>query len=73
MPTDLNVRGGGATNASQPRHHLTPALLAKPVSLLTVKELRQLAQRAGLDVMKASQRQPDLQGAEGRAQPRGRA
>ena len=30
----------GATNATHPRYHLTPALLAKPVSLLTVKELR---------------------------------
>jgi integrase len=37
---DLEVRGAGATNASVPRHHLTPALLSKPVSLLAVKELR---------------------------------
>ena len=37
---DLKIRGGGAGNATHPRHHLTPALLAKPVSLLNVKELR---------------------------------
>jgi hypothetical protein len=34
---DLAVRGGGAANATHPRHHLTLALLAKPVSLLNVK------------------------------------
>jgi hypothetical protein len=29
--TDLAVRGGRSTNASQPRYHLTPSLLSKPV------------------------------------------
>ena len=38
---DLAVRGAGAANATVPRPHLTPSLLAKPVSLLTVRELRQ--------------------------------
>ena len=37
---DLAVRGANPTNATQPRHHLTPALLSKPVSMLTVRELR---------------------------------
>ena len=37
---DLGVRGACAANATGPRHHLTPALLSKPVSMLTVKELR---------------------------------
>lgn len=37
---DLAVRGGYATNATTPRHHLTPALLSKTVSILTVRELR---------------------------------
>ena len=34
------MRGGGSTNATRPRFHLTPSLLSKPVSLLTVSELR---------------------------------
>jgi integrase len=34
---DLKVRGAGSSNATQPRFHLTPAKLATPVSLLTVK------------------------------------
>ena len=38
--TDLAVRGARPLNATQPRHHLTPALLSKPVSMLTVRELR---------------------------------
>jgi hypothetical protein len=37
---DLKVRGAGAGNASRPRRRLPPALLSKPVSMLTVKELR---------------------------------
>jgi integrase len=34
------VRGGYATNMTTPRHHLTPLILSKPVSMLTVRELR---------------------------------
>ena len=34
------VRGAGSGNATRPLHHLPPALQAKPVSLLTVRELR---------------------------------
>jgi integrase len=50
---DLAVRGAHPNNATQPRYHLTPTLLSKPVSLLTVKELRHW--RNGLTkVMKAS-------------------
>ena len=50
---DLSVRGGRSTNATHPRYHLTPSLLARPVSLLTVKELRNW--RNGLvKLMKAS-------------------
>ena len=53
MPPILAVRGGRSTNASHPRYHLTPSLLARPVGLLTVKELRSF--RNGLvNVMKAS-------------------
>jgi integrase len=37
---DLAARGSGAYNAKRPRVHLTPTLLAKPVSLLTATELR---------------------------------
>ena len=37
---DLTARGSGAYNAKRPRIHLTPTLLAKPVSLLTATELR---------------------------------
>jgi integrase len=37
---DLERRGAGSTNASWPRGYLTAALLAKPVALLTAKELR---------------------------------
>jgi integrase len=37
---DLAVRGAGATNATVPRPHLTPSLLAMPVSMLAVRELR---------------------------------
>jgi hypothetical protein len=38
--TDLGVRGAGADNAARLRSPLPPSLLSKPVSLLTVKELR---------------------------------
>jgi integrase len=37
---DLAVRGGEARNARTARVHLPPALLSKPVSLLTQRELR---------------------------------
>jgi integrase len=37
---DLRARGGDAANATRVRHHLTPALLAKSVSLLSAAELR---------------------------------
>jgi integrase len=37
---DLATRGGRAYNAQLARIHLTPALLTKPVSLLTVRDLR---------------------------------
>lgn len=50
---DLAVRGGRSGNASRPRYHLPPALRARPVGLLTVKELRNW--RNGLvRLMKAS-------------------
>jgi integrase len=37
---DLRARGGAPGNASRVRGHLTPALLGKPVALLTPAELR---------------------------------
>jgi integrase len=37
---DLVGRGANKQNAAMPRNHLTPFLLAKPVALLTSKELR---------------------------------
>ncbi len=37
---DLKARGGSIYNASGPRGHLSPQLLAKPVALLDAKELR---------------------------------
>jgi len=37
---DLKARGGSIYNASGPRGHLAPQLLAKPVALLDAKELR---------------------------------
>jgi integrase len=37
---DLLVRGADRQNEIAPRGHLTPALLSKPVSMLTVKEFR---------------------------------
>ena len=37
---DLKARGGSIYNASSPRGHLAPQLLAKPVALLDAKELR---------------------------------
>jgi integrase len=36
---DLGARGGSTTNASRIRKHLTPTLAAKPVGLLTAREL----------------------------------
>ena len=50
---DLAVRNAGATNASVPRRHLTPALLARPVGLLTVRDLRSWRNALAKD-MKAS-------------------
>jgi integrase len=38
--TDLATRGGDAKNARTARAHLPPALLGKPVSLLTTRDLR---------------------------------
>jgi hypothetical protein len=37
---DLRARDGDGANASRARHHLTPALLAKPLALLTTAEPR---------------------------------
>jgi hypothetical protein len=37
--TNLGARGGLAGNVSRVRHHLPPALLSKPVALLTSREL----------------------------------
>jgi integrase len=37
---DLRARGGDTGNATRARGHLTPALLSKPVALLTARELR---------------------------------
>ncbi|WP_166299774.1 tyrosine-type recombinase/integrase [Bradyrhizobium sp. 2S1] len=51
---DLSVRGANAGNATYPRHHLTPALLSKPVSMLTVKELRNWRNALLTDGVKAS-------------------
>jgi integrase len=38
---DLKARHGDVANARRVRGHLTPSLLAKPVALLTVRDLRQ--------------------------------
>ena len=51
---DLAVRGASATNATHPRHHLTPSLLSKPVSMLTVRELRHWRNGLLADGVKAS-------------------
>lgn len=51
---DLAVRGANATNATQPRAHLTASLLSKPVSMLTVKELRHWRNALLTDGVKAS-------------------
>ena len=37
---DLRVRGGNPTNATQPRHHLTPSLLTTTVAMLRVRDLK---------------------------------
>jgi hypothetical protein len=37
---DLKARGGDPGNATRARGHLTPALLTKPVAMLTARELR---------------------------------
>jgi len=49
---DLRTRGGLTGNVSRVRHHLPPALAAKPVSLLEAKELKRW--RDGLDMKPAS-------------------
>jgi len=49
---DLKARDGLAGNVSRVRHHLPPALAAKPVSLLTAQELRHW--RDGLDMKPAT-------------------
>jgi hypothetical protein len=36
---DCAARGAGAGNARRIRHHLTPTLAARPVGLLTAREL----------------------------------
>ncbi|UGY21841.1 tyrosine-type recombinase/integrase [Bradyrhizobium septentrionale] len=51
---DLVVRGAKAGNATHPRHHLTASLLSKPVSMLTVKELRNWRNALLTDGVKAS-------------------
>jgi integrase len=37
---DLRSRGGGATNVTRVRRHLTPTLLSKAVALLSIRDLR---------------------------------
>jgi integrase len=37
---DLRLRGAGKTNATTPCQHLPPSLLSRPISLLTVRELK---------------------------------
>src|SRR6516164_9274491 len=50
--SDLKGRDGLTGNVSRVRHHLPPALAAKPVSLLEAKELKRW--RDGLDMKPAS-------------------
>ena len=38
--SELAVNGANARNATHPRHHLTPALLSKTVSLITARDLK---------------------------------
>ena len=66
--TDLAVRGAGPTNATGPRHHLTPAAVEAGVDV-DGERAAALAQRArqGGEGIK---RQPAVQVAEGRAQSR---
>ena len=37
---DLRIRGAGKANATVPLPHLSPAMLATPVALLTTRELK---------------------------------
>jgi integrase len=37
--TDLRARGGSLANVGRIRHHITPTLAAKPIGLLTTREL----------------------------------
>jgi len=50
--SDLHARGGLTGNVSRVRHHLPPALAAKPVSLLEAKELKRW--RDGLEMKPAT-------------------
>ena len=54
MPPISPCAARGATNATHPRHHLTPSLLSKPVSMLTVEELRHWRNGLSPTVMKAT-------------------
>ena len=67
---DLAVRGANATNATQPRHHLTPSLVEQAGLDADGERAAALAQRTGRRRGEGLHRQPDVQGAEGRAQPR---
>jgi integrase len=49
---DLRARGGDLTNASRVRHHLSAALLNKPVGLLGVSDLRKWRNRLIADGVK---------------------
>src|SRR5262249_52263334 len=51
---DPEARGANVANAQRPRHHLTAKLLAKPVMLLTAKELRGWRDRLSDGGMKAA-------------------
>ena len=51
---DLKARGGLPNNVSRVRHHLSPALLTKPVALLAAKELRRWRDDLIADGMKAA-------------------
>jgi integrase len=56
---DLKVRGGGLGNVSRVTYHLPPALAAKPVALLTSRELQHW--RDGLGMKAASVNRTALQ------------
>lgn len=56
--TDLEIRGGAKYNMSGPRNHMTPAMLTKPVALLSQVELanwrNDLVTEAGLVLASAN-------------------